>query len=420
MYDYQVPDGYGDIFYMYVFDANENAILSNANYNLLGVQITDGLFLVRNWTGAYTILKQTPSLGTIQLYAQNLGQWFNTPTMCLTLNPTLQNTSVPVIEAKEYPIQGNIRFDLTRTAVRCNEFPTGVVWGATPSATAAPASQIAFFGVRRTAGYVSDPEPPDDGRPYFTKPHQIPYVLSLATYYQGGSIRQNGVTFQVPVQNYDFELRHITKFCYSGGAGGQLIIQDESQNGVAITNISAGSVQVNIPLPNALNQTLSVGVVGTTITVTLATGATQPTVTTTTYNDLVAVMVASVAASALVSTVRILGPVPENFVIGVPGTGFFELLSPPSGIDPAIWPSPFAITLYDGNKLARSNFPVLAEYLIDDTVTYTGRNFFPSPPIKYRVNSVIQFDLFSLLPTTFPGPLIVSLLFDGVWRIPCT
>ncbi len=82
-------------------------------------------------------------------------------------------------------------------------------------------------------------------------------------------------------------------------------------------------------------------------------------------------------------------------------------------------PSPFAITLYDGNKLARSNFPVLAEFLCDDTTTPTGRNAWPSPPILYRVNTVIPFDLFSLVPLDAQVPVVVNLLFNGIWRIPC-
>lgn len=82
-------------------------------------------------------------------------------------------------------------------------------------------------------------------------------------------------------------------------------------------------------------------------------------------------------------------------------------------------PSPFAITLYDSVMVARSNVPVCSEFLIDDVTSLTGRNYWPAPPIMYRVNSSITVDIFTLLDATVALPVNVSLMFLGVRRIPC-
>lgn len=85
-------------------------------------------------------------------------------------------------------------------------------------------------------------------------------------------------------------------------------------------------------------------------------------------------------------------------------------------------PSPFAAVLYDAAFVARSNVPVCAEFLFNDVTnptTASGPNYWPSPPIAYRVNSNITLDVFTLLDTTVVLPVRVSILFMGVRRIPC-
>lgn len=93
--------------------------------------------------------------------------------------------------------------------------------------------------------------------------------------------------------------------------------------------------------------------------------------------------------------------------------------------------SKFKMQLYDTNWNMASNLPVLSNILChtnfpgDDTnaVPSSSQNgeyaFWPSPPMLYRVNSVIRFDVFSLLisPTTLPVDF--GLVFKGVRRIPC-
>lgn len=82
--------------------------------------------------------------------------------------------------------------------------------------------------------------------------------------------------------------------------------------------------------------------------------------------------------------------------------------------------SPFAMVLYDGDKVARSNAPVIAEFICDDVnVDGNGRNFWPAPGILYRVNQVISVDLFSMLSTSVALPVTVHFMFNGVRRIAC-
>lgn len=83
--------------------------------------------------------------------------------------------------------------------------------------------------------------------------------------------------------------------------------------------------------------------------------------------------------------------------------------------------SPFKITLYDNNKVATSNFPVIANkfFHLNPALTASAFNFFPSPPIVYRIGSSIQFDTYSLLFAPTVLPFTVNLNFVGIRRIPC-
>lgn len=115
VYEYQTPDGESDIFFMYGFDASANSLVNGQTYMQLGIRISTGGFVCRAWNGAYTILQQSP-LGSLQIYDASLRQWFNTPTICYTANPTAQ--AAGLIPEVEYPVNSEIRFDLMGTAVR--------------------------------------------------------------------------------------------------------------------------------------------------------------------------------------------------------------------------------------------------------------------------------------------------------------
>jgi len=80
--------------------------------------------------------------------------------------------------------------------------------------------------------------------------------------------------------------------------------------------------------------------------------------------------------------------------------------------------SPFSITLFDSNKIARSNLPVNANrfFHFNPTASNGELNFWPCPPIMYAVNSSIRFAINSILAI---GPATYQLQFVGNRRIPC-
>ena len=81
--------------------------------------------------------------------------------------------------------------------------------------------------------------------------------------------------------------------------------------------------------------------------------------------------------------------------------------------------SQFKILLYDQNKRAISNLPVLSNLFCHLSPAHSSGElaFNPAIPLLYRVNSVIQFDITSLLSN---APQTFHLLFRGVRRIPCS
>lgn len=86
--------------------------------------------------------------------------------------------------------------------------------------------------------------------------------------------------------------------------------------------------------------------------------------------------------------------------------------------------SPFKILLYDATWRQRMSVPIISE-LICHSPSNTAppssmpNNCWPSPPLMYPVNSVIRFDIFSLIPTGDTLPVTINLTFEGVRRIAC-
>ena len=82
-------------------------------------------------------------------------------------------------------------------------------------------------------------------------------------------------------------------------------------------------------------------------------------------------------------------------------------------------PSKFAITLQDNNKINRSNVPIdCLRFCHSDPSKSNGQlSFWPAPPILYKVNSSINFQINSRIGAG--GPLTFQMLFVGSRRIPC-
>jgi hypothetical protein len=83
--------------------------------------------------------------------------------------------------------------------------------------------------------------------------------------------------------------------------------------------------------------------------------------------------------------------------------------------------SQFKIQLYNTDWVKLSNAPVLSHLLMhtNPQVNSGELAFWPAPPVLYRVNSVIRFDIYSLLVSPTALPQTFQLTFRGVRRIPC-
>jgi hypothetical protein len=83
--------------------------------------------------------------------------------------------------------------------------------------------------------------------------------------------------------------------------------------------------------------------------------------------------------------------------------------------------SQFKMTLYNSDWTRCSNLPVLSNLLCHTDVSQNNGelSFWPAPPVLYRVNSVIRFDIYSLLVSPTVLPQTFQMLFRGVRRIPC-
>jgi hypothetical protein len=86
--------------------------------------------------------------------------------------------------------------------------------------------------------------------------------------------------------------------------------------------------------------------------------------------------------------------------------------------------SPFKILLYDATWRQRMTVPIISELICHNasnlaTPSSMPNNVWPSPPMMYPVNSVIRFDIFSLIPGGDSLPVTVNLTFEGVRRINC-
>lgn len=276
MYEYITPPGFGDTFYQYVYDASAltTPLVNGTNAMKQGVQVVDGDFLLRYWAGLGTIADQ------LQIYDW-LGRGIAASPMFLGAAATNVFANMVVAPEIFYPVNSNLRMDLINVTL------TGA---------AGIGSQIVFSGVRRRAGVIGDPVP--SAYAFYEKPYHVPYQLSITNYAAASA----PLYLQIPVVDFDFELRRI-----------ELQLQSDQQA------------------------------------------------------------------------------------------------------------SQFKMTLYNSDHVAMSNRPVLANMLLhlDPQHSSGEMSFWPCPPILYRVNSVISFDIWSLLNSPTALPQTFNLLFHGVRRIPC-
>ena len=203
MYTYQVPDGYGDTFFAYVFDGGtsyNNGALTNGNsYQGLLVPVLDGDFVNRFVTGFETL---SPT-GGFQLYDSLLRQCFSDYVKMGTFAPS----GLVVLPERVFPVTNNLRFDVQNVLLATN----GVSHG-----HSIIAAQLVFYGVRRRALHYSDPEP--SKYTYYEKQYEVgqensttaTYRLSInqAAYNANGALNAPQVE-KILIRDFDFELRRV-------------------------------------------------------------------------------------------------------------------------------------------------------------------------------------------------------------------
>ena len=230
-YNYTTPPGYGDTFYVYAFDVDVSGANLPAGSNAFNQRqnITNGDFVLR-W------FKGIDPLGNAAEQIQ-IRDWLQTPFFSNPISPGLlapnimanfMGTGWAVMPEKVYPSNGYIGFDLY-----------------TVLPTSSQAGQLAFHGVRRRKGFLSDPLPSDYR--YYEKPYQIQVTFVIPA---GWSSNNGGFKVVVPITDYDFELRRIDSFgTLSGGCVGTTLYGGLDPGKFKILLQDTNNVQIsNVPL----------------------------------------------------------------------------------------------------------------------------------------------------------------------------
>lgn len=191
MYDYTIPPGYGDTFFQYVFDAQGQGLVDGQTRNQLGVEVDDGEFLMRYWSGLPTIADR------LQIYDW-LGRRFASEAMFLGAASLAGYGQMVVVPEVKYPQNGNVRFDLTNV--------TQAVAG-TEGGVTVYRSQMVYTGVRRRPNVPSDPAP--SAYRYKEVEFSYPYTLSINNYATSGGVFLSPIVNKIQITEYDFELRRI-------------------------------------------------------------------------------------------------------------------------------------------------------------------------------------------------------------------
>lgn len=200
MYGYDTPDGFGDTFFIYNVNGEDIPLVNSRSYALVGVPIQDGMFVCRVWSGGVLIVNATT--GTVQMYDGVKNAWFQMPILQGNFPP-----GMAVLPEKVYRDNSALRFDLTNVGLTVN--PNGLLGGASVYA-----DQMAWYGVKRVEGVVSDPAP--SNYPYYEKPFTYPITIQLTNYGPSDALGNPipglapPTQYQILIQDFDFELRRIS------------------------------------------------------------------------------------------------------------------------------------------------------------------------------------------------------------------
>lgn len=382
---YTTPPGFYDLPFTWTFDASQltdgNTYLNQFIYLLGGY----GDFMLRRIVGLSQILD--PATGRYQIRKRDSGEYIQSePTFAAH---AYQNYYCPEIPYREL---GNIRFDLYN-----------ILRPVTPGPQAA---QLAFQGVRRLAGSQIV-------RPVRAIPKSFTYMMQVSLQ---NPFPAAPVSAFLQIDDYDFELHNILLQTVTQ-ASSELAGENEADllfTAVPIGTLGNG-ITINITNTNigVPNQPLTLTVVGTVITLNLATdgfGAAS-----TTGAQIVSLFNSNSTIAALISTqclnfCSLAGPVGVGITAG--GSSGAPIITPTT----ALW-------IYDHARVQISSAPVVDIYLDGTTRGFygsqvgqaRGENGALVPPLYYPKESQIQIDVTNL--TAAPTGLIITLV--GKQYYPC-
>ena len=186
LYQYTVPPGFGDIFFCYVFDAQNENMTDGQSYFGRRTRVANGQFVLRYITGFQTIATQ------FQFYDWIQRRFYAGPA---TLGSF---AGMAVLPETVYADQGDITKDLLTVA----QDVAGV-----DGALTVYRSQLHFWGARRRARIESDPQA--SNYRYFEEPYAYPIDVVIDRYASTGGVLNPPIRIQQQIQNQDFELRRI-------------------------------------------------------------------------------------------------------------------------------------------------------------------------------------------------------------------
>lgn len=216
MYDYQVSPGMEDTFFQYVYDAQNATLVNGTTRQWLGVNVDNGDFLMRYWSGLPTIADR------LQIY-DTLNRQFASQPMFLGTNSNSGYGQMVILPEVMFPYNGRIKFDLTNI----NQAVAGVDGGLTVLA-----SQLVFSGVRRREA-TPIPKP----APYREVKFSYPITVTINNYASTGGILNLPLKMQFIIRDYDFELRRIELALQSPSQTSQFKMQLYNQDKRMVSNL---------------------------------------------------------------------------------------------------------------------------------------------------------------------------------------
>jgi hypothetical protein len=392
---YSPPDGYFDLPFTWAFDAsifaNGSSPLGSSIYLLGGY----GNFLARRVVGLNRILA-ADGTGKFQIARKSRNVYLSSDPVQAPNSPELA-----IVPAEPYLETGKIWFDLYGINL--------------PSAPLT--AQLAFQGVRRQAGTQRRAN-------YKHFPKTFTYEVKATLTSLAGS----GVVLPTftPIVDYDFELYN-------------LIIMSAPIPGPVIGDADVGFtefVAVNGATPTVIilqnvsgvpNQSPTISLVGKVLTLTSGTNSLGAPVILVPNFD--AVINSFPGVSALLVVRTFLGDFDFSPDVGfssggnlvTPGstsTDFTFLSNPPPLSYAAISSPVSSLTVFDSNKVALSNLPIL-DIFYDGGPGSPYENGAVVPPLLYPKDTVLEIDFTSQITSAGNLPTSVIVYLVGRQLIPC-